>query len=262
MTLGWFLSRRVRVAMRMCNHVQKVLNAQRDILAPEAIQNVQQAIFRLRDSIRASPQRAALDAQMSEFEDAVGKWLKPYPNAGLRENVELLLVAIAIVCGIWTFFFKSFKIPTGSMQPTLYGVTHENFIDRPDVEFSNAIQRFFTFWYGGLSHIHVKAQDAGELRIVDEKPLRFLLFNLRQRFQIGNTVHTIWFPPDDVFRRAGLGRGAISRAKKSSENRSSFSGQSAAKTAAPAASVGVRDRWTLAHCAPLTFHQGKTFLPT
>src|SRR5688500_8100487 len=130
MTLQWLLSRRARAATHMAKHVQKTLNAQRDLLSPEATQDVQNAIFDLRNTIRASPGRSALDAAVSEFETRANKCLKPYPNAALRNNVEVLLVAIAIVFGIWTFFFKPFKIPTGSMQPTLYGVTHENFIDR------------------------------------------------------------------------------------------------------------------------------------
>jgi len=204
MTIHWFLSRRVRVATHMYKHVQKILNAQRDLLSAEAIQNVQKAIGDLRNTVRSNPKRAVLDAKVTEFEAAANKWLKPYPNAGLRENIEVLLVVIAVVMGIRTFFLLNFKIPTGSMQPTLFGITHENFIDRPEVQFPNAVQRFFTYWYRGLSHTHVVAQDTGQLRIIDEQPMRLLLFNLRQRFQIGNVVHTIWFPPDSVFRRAGL----------------------------------------------------------
>jgi signal peptidase I len=188
----------------MCKHVQKILNAQRDLLSAEAIQKVQEAIGELRNTVRSSPRRAVLEAKVTEFQAAANKWLKPYPNAGLRENIEVLLVVIAVVMGIRTFFLTNFKIPTGSMQSTLFGITHENFIDRPEVQFPNAIQRFFTYWYRGLSHTHVVAQDTGRFRIIDEQPMRLLLFNLRQRFQIGNLVHTIWFPPDSVFRRAGL----------------------------------------------------------
>ncbi len=204
MTIHWFLSRRVRVATHMYRHVQSILNAQRDLLSAEAIQNVQKAIGDLRHTVRSNPKRFVLDAKVTEFEATANKWLKPYPGAGLRENIEVLLVAIAVAVGIHTFFLKPFKIPTGSMQPTLHGITHENFIDRPEVQFPNVVQRFFTYWYRGLSHTHVVAQDTGQLRIIDEQPLRLLLFNLRQRFQIGNVVHTIWFPPDNVFGRAGL----------------------------------------------------------
>ncbi len=62
---------------------------------------------------------------MAKVEDAANKWLKPYPNAAWRENVEVLLVALAVAMAIRTFFLQPFKIPTGSMQPTLFGVTSE-----------------------------------------------------------------------------------------------------------------------------------------
>ena len=211
MTIQWFLSRRVRAATHMYKHVQKILNAQRDLLSADAIQNVQKAIDDLANTVRSNPKRAVLDAKVTEFETTANKWLKPYPNAGLRENIEVLLVAIAVAMGIRTFFLQPFKIPTGSMQPTLFGITPPyydaspgNFINRPEVKFPNAISAFCNFWYRGVSYTHVVAKNSGQFRIVDDQPMRLLLFDLRQRFRIGDTVHTIWFPPDNVFRRAGL----------------------------------------------------------
>ena len=83
---------------------------------------------------------------MQSLETAANKWLKPYPNAAWRENIEVLLVAIAVAMAIRTFFIQPFKIPTGSMQPTLFGITQENLIGRDDVVIPNPLAGFFTFW--------------------------------------------------------------------------------------------------------------------
>jgi len=45
------------------------------------------------------------------------------PHAWWRENLEILVVALAVAMGFRTYFVQPFKIPTGSMQPTLYGIT-------------------------------------------------------------------------------------------------------------------------------------------
>jgi signal peptidase I len=41
----------------------------------------------------------------------------------LRENVEVFVVVISVALGFRTYFLQPYQIPTGSMQPTLYGIT-------------------------------------------------------------------------------------------------------------------------------------------
>src|SRR4051794_6431924 len=125
MSLNWVLYRKVRHADQMAKHVRKILNSQRYLLSFEAIQNVQKALQELRAAAEGKINHGALDVKMDQLEKVANKWLRPYPNPGLRENIEVLLVAIAVAMAIRTFFIQPFKIPTGSMQPTLFGITQE-----------------------------------------------------------------------------------------------------------------------------------------
>jgi signal peptidase I len=200
MILQWFLSRTVRQALQMRKHVGKILQAQRDLLAPPAIDAVKQAMQDLR-AVCATGDKAAVEAGMNELERVANKWLKPYPNAGLRENIEVLLVAIAVAMAIRTFFLQPFKIPTGSMQPTLWGITQDNL--GPEAALPNRLVRFFDFWINGISCVHRVAQTPGELTSFT-KPVNLALFNLHQSFTVGGTTYHVWFPPENMLWRAGL----------------------------------------------------------
>ena len=81
----------------MHKHVGKLLSAQRDILSPQAITAMEAAMLELKKALSAGASKKELLEEMTNLENAANTWLKPYPNAGLRENVEVLLVAIAVV---------------------------------------------------------------------------------------------------------------------------------------------------------------------
>jgi signal peptidase I len=190
----WFLSKTVRHAVAMRKHVHRVLCAQRDILSPQALEGVTAGLEDFRTVLRAGLTKAELVDEMGKLEAVANKWLKPYPHAVWRENVEVLLVALAVAMGIRTFFLQPFKIPTGSMQPTLFGVTSDNLINKPDYKIPTGLARVRE-WFQGISYVDVKAKNDGRLDRVGA-PLRFLIFNIKQTLWIGGVPHTIWFPPD------------------------------------------------------------------
>src|SRR5882724_201406 len=181
--IHWLFSKAVREAVAMRKHVQRSLNAQRDLLKPEAIGAVLAKIAELNEAISQKANTGKIRIKAEELEFAANKWLKPYPNPLWRENVEVLLVALAVAMGIRTFFLQPFKIPTGSMQPTLFGVTSDDLRNRPNVKRPTgwaAVKE----WFGGASYLHKVAKSDGELVAINP-PVRFLIFNLWQTFVVG-----------------------------------------------------------------------------
>jgi len=202
MTLKWFISRTARRALALHKHVWKLLSHQRDILAPKAVGEVEAAMRELKTAVASNVDKAALQKQMDSLEAVANKWLKPYPQAFYRENVEMLLVALAVAMGIRTFFLQPFKIPTGSMQPTLYGVTSENLKNQPDVQIPTGLSRIKEFVHG-VSYVHEIADEDGTFDRAD-RPFRILIFNIKQTYWFAGRAHTIWFPPDYGSETSGL----------------------------------------------------------
>jgi signal peptidase I len=194
MILQWFLSRSVRNAAAMRKHVRRILSHQRDILPPKAVEEVESAMRQMDECLAGGADKAALEKQMENLEGSANKWLKPYPNASFRENIEVLLVALTVAMGVRTFFLQPFKIPTGSMQPSLYGVTSENLINKRDFKIPTGWQRI-NEWFQGTSYLHIVADNDGELQKV-EQPLRLLIFNIKQTLWVGGKSYTLLLPPD------------------------------------------------------------------
>ncbi len=206
MIIRWFCSKTVREATAMRRHVEKLGRAQRDVLSPQALEAVQAAAGELRAAVNSGADKPTLQKQMENLEKVANKWLKPYPHAAWRENVEVLLVALAVAMGIRTFFLQPFKIPTGSMQPTLFGVTSVNLTDHPEIKPTTGLARVKE-WFAGISYVRLVAQANGPIQRV-ENPIRLLIFNIKQTLWIGGVPHTLWFPPDcgqvDIATRGGV----------------------------------------------------------
>ncbi|MBR1835944.1 MAG: hypothetical protein IJ783_01525, partial [Kiritimatiellae bacterium] len=79
-----------------------------------------------------APAAAAAEKAFADVEAAAGR----NRFAGLYPFVETLVVVVGVVAPLRAYFFQPFKIPTGSMQPTLYGIHAE------DAEFPD----FFDSW--------------------------------------------------------------------------------------------------------------------
>jgi len=102
---------------------QKFVHFKRDLLDQGRIDEISSRQRDLKDAIK-SKDKETLKAASLQLENACEKSLPRYrPPGPVAENLEVFFVALVIALGIRTYIVQPFQIPTGSMQPTLNGVT-------------------------------------------------------------------------------------------------------------------------------------------
>ncbi|HAW01553.1 MAG TPA: hypothetical protein DCX10_07440, partial [Verrucomicrobiales bacterium] len=153
--IRWLTSKKVRTAVQMRHHVWKYVNAQRDLMQPKAIESLESSIQGVTDAINRKEGALNLEDSLESLEKSANQWLKPYPNAGLRENIEVFLVAAAVVLAFRSFFFQPMAIPSGSAQPTFFGITEENLRYKPDAEIPSGLKKIYFSWIKGEKYYQV-----------------------------------------------------------------------------------------------------------
>jgi len=121
--------KRAREALQHAKHLRRM---REDILTSAQLNDVAEAERRIRDALRSGAGAEPLDAASELLYEALGRAAPPRRAAGLREHAEVLVVAVAVAMAFRTYFLQPFKIPTGSMQPTLYGI-HSREDDNPGI---------------------------------------------------------------------------------------------------------------------------------
>jgi len=106
----WFISKRLREAVEDRKQIIKLLAAQRDLIKPVKIDELEQALSELDEQCRGPIDKEALQDARKNALDSADRVLIPYPYAGWRDWVEMFLVVAALVLAFRTFFFQPFKI--------------------------------------------------------------------------------------------------------------------------------------------------------
>lgn len=133
---------------------KKLLRYRCDILPEWQIIDLREGITRLKVALRQQT-RDDIEQSAAKLHALFDQVSPRLPLAGLRENTEVILVALVIALGVRAYFLQPFKIPTGSMQPTLYGVTGTRLTEPLPVW----PVRMAQFLLMGRTYIHVVAEN-------------------------------------------------------------------------------------------------------
>jgi signal peptidase I len=179
----FFSPRYIKEAKHLLHGARKVLRYRKDILTAQESGRLEDCIRNLRDAI--SQRNRDQVAHATQALEACAIQVVPQRSHPVwRENVEVLLVAIILAAGIRAYFLQPFKIPSGSMQPTLFGI-----VGQPSsAPAPNPIRRVFDFVALGRSYLNVVAKSDETVLHMEERPyLNFFTFT-----RITCTQNTYW----------------------------------------------------------------------
>ena len=117
----FFTPRHIKEGRHYRHALKRLIHYKEDILEEKDLVLLRDLLAKLKLALKSRKQDQIYGVR-DEIERAVGRIAPPAKDAGWRENVEVFLVAIVIAAGVRAYFLQPFKIPTGSMQPTLFGI--------------------------------------------------------------------------------------------------------------------------------------------
>jgi len=189
--IDMFTPRYVKHSKLLLRHGEKYLRYKDDLLSTStreeltaALQNLREAL-RKRNHARIKSGAEALDEKLHEL--APVTW-----ESHWRENCEVILVAIVVAIGIRSYFLQPFKIPTGSMQPTLNGIIgHATTAAAP-----NLLRQIGEFIVLGRNYINVVSREDDEVVQVEQR--KFLFFFTFSRLTCEHQQFLVYVPPETL----------------------------------------------------------------
>lgn len=189
---------------------ERVFNFRRDLLTDTERQQLQGATGELKLRLKEKADSGKLKLGIEKLEGVLGKTGgRLYPANSIVENVEFFLVAAIVILGLRAYFVQPFKIPTNSMWPTYYGMTHELFKSGEEPSLLARTGRFLAFGASryeavapadGEAYLGVNAEYGPAASLVSKRA--FLVFpspRVEYLFRVGNEVTRIDVPPDFNF---------------------------------------------------------------
>jgi signal peptidase I len=118
-------------AKEVLRHARHLRNMREDIMAADGLAELNEGIAALETTLKGRVGER-ISAEAGRTMEVVDRLTPKVWRNTFRENVDVIVVAVAVAMAFRAYFFQPFKIPTGSMQPTLFGV-HTEQVSEPTV---------------------------------------------------------------------------------------------------------------------------------
>lgn len=167
--VSWFMPKWRRRGGEAYSALKRYLNYYRPHIEAEKLAELEGLLSALREAL-AAWDRAEVERLSRLILDGPCSELRGFKRNALAEAVESLFVILVIFLGIRTYFVQPFRIPTGSMQPTLNGI-----IIHPVDELPSAPKRLWDAVTLGSSYIDAVSDTTKSVQDIRQRT-KWLLF--------------------------------------------------------------------------------------
>jgi len=218
-----FVKKYVKHGHLMIRHAEKLLRYRRDVMSENTMGDFRLQIEALRQSLKDRNEAKAKE-ETDRLHDLYSKHLPAPKDASWRENVEVILVAVVVAIGVRSYFLQPFKIPTGSMQPTLNGIIgHRAFVANEaeipidqlpqyekradgwywksypaDGSKPNILRQVAEFFVLGRNYINVVSAEDDEITEVRTKKIAFFFIFSEIYFRNQPPIRFVYASPDTL----------------------------------------------------------------
>lgn len=187
-----------RKGRELAEIIRKVLENQRDQLRPDAIAALESALQKARGVFRVGS-KAEIQSEMEELNRAADKYLLRFPHATARDFLIMAIELAVLILGSRAFFVQPMVIPTGSAQPTFWGITAVRLEGTREEVVPSVPRRIWDLFINGDAYCYAEAEVDGDLEAVSEtKSLPLIPFLGYATVQIGGHQQKVWFVPDKL----------------------------------------------------------------
>ena len=182
----FFTPKYLKEAKLLQKGIQKFIHYKRDVLSTEKMEEIDASFDEFKQAVKAKD-KVNIKMTSRKIRRLCEGALPAPENAVIRENVEVFFVAIVIALGIRTYIAQPFRIPTGSMRPTLNGIVAYSGAEADERGVSlnpNILVKVKDFLWRGRRYVDVKAPE--DMRIAAIYQKNRLLFFTRTIIQTDN----------------------------------------------------------------------------
>ena len=193
--LNWVLPGRMVVRRKLKQihgEIRAYLRRNQDIMPEDKILHLREAMAEIRSALD-SREAEACSRLTAKYHDCSFGMPRRSP-VWLVHNLEVIVVSVGVAFGIRALLLQPFKIPTGSMQPTLFGI---HYVELEEPAQHGMLRSAFDYINYSRRYFRVEAQQelTVDVTAISPAPSRPLFPNSFLHFQTASLQSGNWLIP-------------------------------------------------------------------